>query len=221
MNVAVVRQSRVRRDRLQTQSMVGVVGQDFLYGPVTVVNNTENREGFVVIGDSSDFVVVPLGPQILRSAVHSGAHDRFGFCWKGEIAVWSGNLQLVAEIPPVAHRVESRQDEIEDGQKLLIRRTVVRQLVGQRLYGHSGHRGSLQEKGLGVKDRLPLANGAFLSSHAEFGLCGTPAFLAAASLSETGFVPKLTAFTGLKSGVKGLFVRYGHTFFDPISGGLC
>ena len=79
----------------------------------------------------------------------------------------------------------------------------------------------IQEKGLGVKDRLPLANGAFLSSHAEFGLCGTPAFLAAASLSETGFVPKLTAFTGLKSGVKGLFVRYGHTFFDPISGGLC
>ncbi len=221
MYVAVVWQSRVRRDGLQTQSMVGIVGQDFLYGSVTVINNTENREGFVVIGNSSDFVVVPLGPQILRSAVHSGAHDRFGFCWQGEIAVRSGNLQLVAEIPPVAHRVESRQDEIEDGQKLLIRRTVVRQLVRQRLYGHSGHRGSLQEKGLGVKDRLPLADGAFLSSHAEFGLCGTPAFLAAASLSETGFVPKLTTFTDLESGVKGLFVRYGHTFFDPISGGLC
>lgn len=152
MYVAVVWQSCVGRDGLQTQSMVGIVGQDFLYGSVTVINNTENREGFVVIGNSSDFVVVPLGPQILRSAVHSGAHDRFGFCWQGEIAVRSGNLQLVAEIPPVAHRVESRQDEIEDGQKLLIRRTIVRQLVGQRLYGHSGHRGSLQEKGLGVKD---------------------------------------------------------------------
>jgi hypothetical protein len=37
---------------------------------------------------------------------------------------------------------------------------------------------------LGVKDRLPLANGAFLSSHAEFGPCGTATFAAAASAVE-------------------------------------
>ncbi len=184
MYVAVVWQSCVGRDGLQTQSMVGIVGQDFLYGSVTVINNTENREGFVVIGNSSDFVVVPLGPQILRSAVHSGAHDRFGLCWQGEIAVRSGNLQLVAEIPPVAHRVESRQDEIEDGQKLLIRRTIVRQLVRQGFYGHGWHRGSLQEKGLGVKDGLPLVNRALFSSHAEFGPCGAATLFAAARAVE-------------------------------------
>ena len=74
----------------------------------------------------------------------------------------------------------------------------------------------IQEKGLGVKDRLPLANGAFLSSHAEFGLCGTAALLAAASLSETGFVPKLTAFTGLKSGVKGFGVGGLEAGFGPV-----
>ena len=77
--------------------------------------------------------------------------------------------------------------------------------------------GSLQEKGLGVKDRLPLANGAFLSSHAEFGLCGTAALLAAASLSETGFVPKLTTFTDLESGVKGFGIRNREAGFSPLS----
>ena len=109
--------------------MVGIVGQDFLYRPITVVNDPENGVGFVSIGDSADFVVVPLGPQVLRSAVHCGTHDGFGFCWQGEIAVASRDLQLVAEIPPVAHRVEPWQDQIQNWQEPLIRRTVVRQLV--------------------------------------------------------------------------------------------
>jgi hypothetical protein len=72
---------------------------------------------------------------------------------------------------------------------------------------------------------LPLANGAFLSSHAEFCLCRTPAFLATASLSKTGFVPEFAAFTGLKSNAKGFevggleagFSPPTHSFIDTIN----
>lgn len=61
---------------------------------------------------------------------------------------------------------------------------------------------SYRKKGGGSSIVLPLADRAFLSGHAEFGLRGTSALLAAASLSKTGFVPKLAAFTGFESGVK-------------------
>jgi hypothetical protein len=44
--------------------------------------------------------------------------------------------------------------------------------------------GSLQEKGLGVRDGLPLVNRALFSSHAEFGPCGAATLFAAARAVE-------------------------------------
>ena len=152
INGAVVWQSRVWRKGLQTDRMVSVVRNYLNRRAVAVVHDAEDRIGAVAVGDSADFVVVPLGPQILRSAVHCGAHDGFSLSWQGEVAVSSRDLQLVAEILPVAHSVEPWQDEIQDWQEPLVRRTVARQLIREGLYGHGWHSGSVQEKGLGVKD---------------------------------------------------------------------
>ena len=131
--------------------MVGVV-RDYFHGwPVAVVHDPEDRIGAVAVGNPADFVVVPLGPEILWGAVHCGTHDGFGVRRKGEVAVAGRDLQLVAEIPPVAHSVEPWQDEIQNRQKPLVRRTVARQLIRQRFYSHGWHSGSVQEKGFRVK----------------------------------------------------------------------
>ena len=131
--------------------MVSIVRQNLFYWTVSVINDPENWVAAVAVWHPADFVVVPLSPQILRSLVHHSGHHRLSLHRDREIAVAGLNLQLVAEIPPVAHSVEPWQDQIQNWQKPLVRRTIARQLVGQGFHSHGWHRRSLQEKGLGVK----------------------------------------------------------------------
>ena len=81
----------------------------------------------------------------------------------------------------------------------------------------AGIGGSYRKKGCWSSIVLPLVDRAFLSGHAEFGLRGTTAFLAASSIHESGFVPKLAAFTGFKSSVKGFFVGQLEPIFRPFN----
>ena len=178
--------------------MVSVVGNNFHSWPVAIVHNAEDRIGAVAIGNPADFVVVPLGPQIVWSAVHCSTHDGFGLSRKGEVAVAGRDLQLVAEIPPVAHSVEPWQDEIQDWQEPLVRRTVARQLIREGLYGHGWHSGSVQEKGWLVKYGLPLADGALFGGHPKFSLGGTAALFTASSIQESGLVPQIAAFADIQ-----------------------
>jgi hypothetical protein len=60
---------------------------------------------------------------------------------------------------------------------------------------------------LGVKDGLPLADGALFSSHPQFGLRGTAALLAAASARHASGVPECAVFTGFKSDIKDFFIN--------------
>jgi hypothetical protein len=122
-----------------------------------VIHNAKHPVCAIRVGNSADGVVMPLRPKVLRRSVHVRGQDGFSVLRQREVAVAGRNAEVVGQIAPVTHRVESRKHQIQHGNKPLIGRTVAGKLVRKGLYRHCRHGRILQVQGSGVKRRYRLS----------------------------------------------------------------